>query len=326
MQASCSIELPRKRASLLEPAETWKKPETVRDRYNPYGMIRDLHCGETDGMFRTDLTYETDSRRGIRVHLWAGDAEVMLGRAPSIRRTGIGSNADMRRAYDYWMPQLVVRRRGAAPLQSAFAAVHEPYAGDHFIERVDRLPLTGGGPADIALRIVHAAGVDTVISVRDAGPDSVSAGDVVLRGQCGVVRQRREDGAVVAAHLFEGTELSCGDVRIGSVRPACAGLITGAERKLDGDEEDCLVLADPLPADVDVVGAWMVVTHPGGYTSAHQIQRVRADGGVTRVVLANDHGLRISGDEASEVYFPQRTFTGPTRFRIPLLASLQAGD
>ena len=73
----------------------------------------------------------------------------------------------MRKAYDFWMPQLLVRRRGEAPLASTFAAIEEPFLGDPFVDRVERLTLTPGENNAVALRVTHAAGVDTIISTLD---------------------------------------------------------------------------------------------------------------------------------------------------------------
>ena len=318
--ASCSLDLPARRGSLLDPGESLNEPQTVQDSYNPYSMVRDLRCGKTDKVFRTDFIYLNQPSRGVRVYLWANAAEVFLGRAPSVRRTRVRGQADRRKVYDFWMPQLIVRRQGEVPLRSTFAAVEEPYLGKPFIQRVERLPIGGGATGDIALRITHAGGVDTVISICDpeslTGPVTVEG--IQFQGLCSVVRQRAIGGKVLSAHLFEAARLSAGGIRVTPKAPFYSGVIVGAERKLDGARDDCFILQGKLPEYSTLKGSWIIATYPGGQTSGHEIDHVEVKDGATRIVLARDHGLRIAGTHCKETHFPQRDFKGIIRFRIPL--------
>ncbi|MCK5803797.1 MAG: heparinase II/III family protein, partial [Lentisphaeria bacterium] len=168
--ATCSLALAGNRPKMLEPGEAWREPTAITSSFNPYGMIRDVRNAETDGAFQVDFAYEEDLACGLRTHIDAGQCEVFLGRAPSIRRMGTGTKGDMRKLYDFWMPQLLVRRRGEAPLHSVFTAVHEPFRNQPFLVQVERLALVEPDENVVVLRITHAAGIDTIIHTVDLPP------------------------------------------------------------------------------------------------------------------------------------------------------------
>ena len=317
--AACSLPLAGHRKTMLTPEEegAWQEPRIITDNYCPYGMIRDVASAPVAGGFLVEFAYPRETARGLRVHVDAGDAEVHLGRAPSVRRMGRGNQGDMRKAYDFWMPQLLVRRAGSAPLASTFAAVEEPYSARPFISRVERLPTPAEGA--VALRIAHAAGVDTVVSLPDGGTCTVDG--VTLDGFLGIVRRASPAGPVVAARLFDGAALTCDDVRLIAEGTRLAGTIERAERRLAGAREDFFVTSASLPPGQELHGAWMILTHADGSRQGHEIDRIERDGDASRVHLVRDHGLRIEDGRTHEVYFPRRTFAGLPSFAIPRAAS-----
>ncbi|MBT4821591.1 MAG: hypothetical protein HON70_38135 [Lentisphaerae bacterium] len=328
--ATCSLALSGERKSMLEPDEEkdWQDPDMITDRYHPYGMIRDVGSIQTPGAFTVDFAYIADPARRVRLHMDAGDAEVLLGRAPSVRRMGKGHGGDMRKAYDFWMPQLLVRRRGVVPLQSAFVAVEEPCHGEPFIHSVERLSVAGSGEGAVALRVTHTAGVDTIISLPDgaSSSDACSADGVTLRGVFGIVRRSSPGGPVTAARLFEGTELSCQSVRLESAVARFSGRIVACERKLEGAPADAFVVDAELPTGNALQKTWMIVTHADGTKQGHEIDRVEVAGGSTRVILAREHGLQISKPQTREVYFPRRIFKGLPSYAVPVAVALDHGD
>ena len=85
---------------------------------------------------------------------------------------------------------------------------------------------------------------------------------------------------------------------------------------------DSLVTDTDLPTGDLLRGVWLLVLHPEGYTQGCEIDSVLTQDGRTIIQLAHDHGLIVRPDECREVYFPGRTFAGPTRFRIPTSAAL----
>jgi hypothetical protein len=60
----------------------------------------------------------------------------------------------------------------------------------------------------------------------------------------------------------------------------------------------------------------MVVTHGNGCTHGYAISRVERRGGKSVIVLQEDHGLRLAGEQTEDCYFPRRRITGPNRFAI----------
>src|SRR5205814_5583738 len=121
------------------------------------------------------------------------------------------AGSDDQKVYDSWMPQLVVRRSGIAPLRSVFVAVHEPFRSQPFVSEVQNVPLDPSAEFSVALQVQHTAGTDTVISTLDEPPypERRLPGGIVMQGRLGVVRERA--GKVVAAWLVDGTRLAKGD-------------------------------------------------------------------------------------------------------------------
>ncbi len=321
--AACSLPLAGKRKNMLEPGEKWDEPTTEGHRFNAYGMVRDVQRGETAGSFRVDFTYLDEPMRGLRTHVFTGGpAEVWLGRSPSVRRMGQGTGGDMRKAYDFWMPHLLVRRQAQAPLASTFAAIHEPYAGKPFLSRVERLKLSPASEQAVALRVTHGDTVDTIISTLDEPPypDRATSNGIRLRGRLGIVRQKR--GKTTSAWLFEGRSLSGQGWRLDAQQSRYTGEIAAATRKADGAAQDAFITNADLPVGDTLHRAWIIVTHGNGYTHGYEIDRVEKRDGKTTIVLTMDHGLRIDGGVTTEVFFPQRKIKGRNTFSIPLAVSM----
>ena len=328
--ATCSLPLSEKQEWMLEPGEEWEEPTITGARFNPYGMIRDVQMAQADGGFSVDFAYAGDAAKGLRVHMVAqgagaaggdGAVEAWLGRAPSVRRMGTGTSGDMRKAYDFWMPQLMVRHRGEAPLASTFTAVEEPFHGTPFIANVERLALEPSDGNAAAMRVTHGGGVDTIISTLDEPPypTRTTPDGTAIKGRLGVLRQ--VSGTTVAAWLFEGEELTSGDWRLTAGKTRHDGVILAAKRKRDGAKVDAFVVKSDIPDGKTLRGSWMIVTHANGFTHGYQIDRVETVGADKIVVLTDDHGLRIEGDATTELYFPRRTIEGQNRFVVPLAVS-----
>ncbi len=322
MTASCTIPLTPGRESMLEPGEKWVEPKNEGSGFNGYGAIRDVQQGKADTGFSALLCYADQPETGVRIHL-LGDvaSEAFLGKSPSIRRAG----KDDTKAFSFWMPQLIVRRRGIAPLQSVFAAVEEPFSGGPFLSSVEPLTLTPADPTAVALRITHGNVVDTIISTLDEPPypPRLTADGVKLHGRLGIVR--REAGKTTGLWLVAGSSLASPDASLTCQTPLHVGDIERATRKADGQPEDALFVSEGLPAGTTLHGAWMIVTHGNGFTHGYEIDRVEVREGKTVVILTQDHGLRIEGDKTREVFFPRREMTGPNRYRIDGTAAVVAG-
>lgn len=317
-RAVCSLPLVGNRRWLLDDGEAWQEPVIESSRYHPYGMVRDVQRVEASPSFQVSFTYVDQPACGVRIHLLpGGPAQVLLGRSPSVRRMGQGASGDMRKAYDFWMPKLLVRRAGTAPLDSAFVAVEEPFSGSPFITAVDALDVTPAAVHAVALRVRHGKAIDTIVSTLDApnAPERTVGDGVVQRGGLGIVRQ--VDGQVTDAWLFGGEELRLGDLRLAGAPDAYRGRITGAIRKADGAALDAFITDARLPPGTALRGVWLVLTLGSGITQGFEIDRVETRDGRTLIVLAHDHGLAIDGEQTRELFFPRRSISGPNAFRIP---------
>ncbi|MBM4050859.1 MAG: hypothetical protein FJ279_37665 [Planctomycetes bacterium] len=315
MSAACSLPLSQKLARM--------DAKGVK----AYELMRDVQSAQAAEGLNVTFTYVANPDKGVRVHLLGGgQTQVFLGRSPSVRRTGIGGRGDNRKVLDFWMPQLVVRRTGPAPFQSAFAAVHEPFDGKPFIESVTALPLAPPDPSAVALRVNNGDIVDTILSTLDDSP--MAADGVQLKGRLGIVR--RQAGKVAGAWLFEGQSLSGDGFSLKAERERYTGEIVAATRKADDAPHDAFITDAALPLGDALRGAWMIVTHGNGYTHGYQIDHIeksavgnglRAVPG-TLIVLTDDHGLKIDAAVTHEVYFPQRKMEGKNTFVIPLATTM----
>lgn len=320
---TCSLPLAGRRDNLLEEGDVWKMPETESDRYSPYGLVRDVSTASVDGPFDLAFEYDEGEPAGLRLHMASGGpAELLVGRSPSVRRVGQGASGDSRKIFDYWMPQVIVRREAEGPLASMFVAVEEPYEGKPFLGSVRPVELSPPDPNAAAVEITHDGAVDTIIVTLDEAPYPTrrTSTGIEFSGRLGVVRLR--DGKPEGMWMVDGTRMTGDDWGIESPAEAPAGEITGAERKMDGAAEDAFVTGADLPLGEALRGKWMIVTHGNGSTHGYEIARVDDFGDQRRIVLTGEHGLRIDGETTTQVFFPQKKIAGVNTFRVPVVTAL----
>ncbi len=317
MEAECSLELTVGEGTLLEPGEEWVEPIGESSPLLPYGLIRDPARAKTGDSFSVTFRYaDSDQKsfgRGVKSHfLGQADTEVCLGKSPRVRSV----EGDDRKIYDDWMPHLVVRRRQDAPLESLFAAVHEPFEAKLFIGEVRALPLEPSGKGCVAMEVRHGDVVDTIVSTMAEPPyaERRLPDGTAIKGRLGILRQR--GGKVTAAWLVDGTRLSKGDFALTCDTARYEGTIDSATRRADGAALDSFVTAAELPSGDALAGRWMIVTHGSGQTHGYEIESVDRVDGRSVIVLRDDHGLRIADGVIEERYFPRRKIKGPNRFVV----------
>jgi len=304
--------------------QIWNSPTSWRAALKPYGVLRNVETAESADDWAVTFTYDDEPKLGTRIHLLSGqDRELFLCESPSLRRFEGPTNQAASMPY---MPQIVARRTGQAPLESVFIAVTEPFCDGPHISAVERLQTVPADENRVALQIRAGNRTDTVLIALDGAAGVRTAGSdvAVLDGRFGLISE--VDGNVVAAYLVGGKELTKGSFSLTAQTAVYEGEIEAATRIEDGAETNAFITSAPRPPGMKLRGAWMLVTHGDGRTHGYQIEQVENRAGQTWIQLTDDHGLRINGDTTQEVYRPNRTFKGPNRFRIYATAMTRAAD
>jgi hypothetical protein len=235
--------------------------------------------------------------------------EVFLGDAPSIRRAEENDALTDR----YRMPILLLRRIGGeAPLSSRFAAVHEPYSADPFVEEVNQ-ETHAAGEGVIVLSVRHHGVTDHIVHWAGGEGGDVTVGDLRLQGEMGFVRER--DGVPEMMGIWGGRELSWRD-HVLSGSSAYEGEVTRSLRREAGDPHDAMVVEGDLPDGRVLQGAIAVVTFGDGSTRGLRVQGVRRLDGQTRLLLEDDPGFTLQDGVARHLYFPLREIPGRVSCRI----------
>ena len=177
-----------------DPPPAWSVDWEVQDRYGLLPVGSDVHLRYTD---------LTDGAQAFTCEGW-----VSVG--------GYDGTEDS------WIPRVMVRRQGAAPLASTFIGIIEPYEGMPNVTAVRRLPLQPDGGAarsdcHVALELRLADGRRDLFVAADleSGPGALiqSAWRVRLDGQMCWVR-RNAVGRVERIALCGGRSVRVGDVEL----------------------------------------------------------------------------------------------------------------
>ncbi len=166
---------------------------------------------------------------------------------------------------------------------SEFISIWQPYEGEPFIERVERLPVRGeaesGEFAPVALRVTLAGGqVDTFLYSHD--PNALlRVGDLEFRGSFGYWSEL--NGRPRALHLVNGERLRKAQDGLTDVPPPFRARVTRADLL-----DSVLTLDRSLPDDVDWRGQLLFILG-GGHRTAYHIQEVLPRGNVVKLDLSS---------------------------------------
>jgi hypothetical protein len=161
-----------------------------------------------------------------------------------------------------------------AEAASEFVAFWQPYQGQPFIEKVERLPVTTGGAAaefaPVAVRVTLAGGqVDTFLYSGD--PESVvKAGGVELTGAFGYWSEL--NGKPRCLHLVGGQRLTKGGVGVTQAPGQSRARVAAVDLL-----SNTVTLSEPLLAGAAVQGQ-MLYLRAGRHRSAWRILEATADG------------------------------------------------
>lgn len=155
------------------------------------------------------------------------------------------------KGYDLNAPPItqVLAERAGEGLDSTFTAVLAPWEGESSpIGSVREVHPEGEESGAVAVVVEREGRTDWIISALDDQPRTY--GPVEMAGRFGFV-SFAADGAVRAMYLLEGTRLNAGDegIELPQARIECA------VASVDGRTVE---LAEPLPADLDLAGAYLM--------------------------------------------------------------------
>ncbi len=168
--------------------------------------------------------------------------------------------------------------------QSEFVSVWEPYEGESFIEKVERLEISGGNEPEgfdpVAVRVTLAGGrTDTILYTYDAA-SLHRIGDIEFRGSFGYISE--QNGLLRALHLVGGdTLLKSGE----GIRAQVPGYTA---RVIEADLDTYRFTLDrTLPADGRLDGRQLRVLAGGGiHRVSYTIRQVLPPGDVVEVNLS----------------------------------------
>lgn len=326
---------------LLEDGETWTDPTKESDKPNWYGMFRDISTGRSPGNWCVTFKDSHDGLNGTRIFMVDdGSSDIYLGKSPHSYREKVYEDI-----YKFWRPSLMVRREAALdqPLDSFFIGVMEPLLGESAIDRVEKLELADGSSEHLALSVQFKDGRRDVILVNLNNPDisgSTAAdqkfvtadGKYALNGRIGIASSRN---GLITPYLISGSKFRYEQKELTLEQPILTGTITKAVRREDGSDVDALLTETELPLGEALHGKWISL-HFGAYSVVPDakgqypngikeqkgisemflIDRVERRGGITYIIVAEDHALSLKNGKTTELLRPQRTFNGLPVFRL----------
>lgn len=278
-----------------------------------YAFVRDVQRAAPSGPWTATFTSEGTPKASVRVHgLPEPETEVLFGVAPSLRR----AEEDDGKVDDFTMPMLIARRAGKG-LESTYLTVLEPFDEHPFIDKVESLPMEGGAPGDVALKVLCGDRTDYLVFAQE-GDRTVQAGDLVLLGRLGFVRER--GGKVERMTLVGGTTLEKGSLRLLG-EGVIEGGISGTLRRARGDAVNGLVVEGSLPKG-DRLKGLTVIVRQAGFTCGCEVSGVSEREGRTVLELTDDPGFELVEDGTwRQGFFPGRSWTGECRFEVANVAT-----
>jgi hypothetical protein len=312
---------------LLDAGEVWREPKGMGG-FNHYGLFKNVKQAAAMKDFYVDFAYTDATDIGTRIHMLRDERiKVFLAQTPGLRKAGHYKD-DL--VYKWQMPHLLARIDSTAGNPSVFVAVYDLYSGGPKISEVKRL---GQDRDMVALKVSMDGRSDTLLySFGDSR--AMKIGGIETDGKLAMVVEKDNKAK---GYLVSGTYLRGGQIRLSSPQPEYSGVLAGASRKLDGADSDAFDTLVDLPTGTELRGKWLVVIHGritsryghsvqvdaqgidgiyGQVTHAYEIDHVEERGNTTRIHLTHDHGLRIEGDRATEVFSMWRTFEGQERFVV----------
>jgi len=270
---------------------------------NSWGLFRELQRGPGDAEWSARMTCEDGTGVQTTV-LGVPGATVMTAQLPSVRR----AQEDSSRVFDYWMPALVVRAEGEA-LQSTFAAVHQPFAGEAEMLTVERLAVESDDPFATGIAVRGDGFTDYHLATSDpSSAVSVAAPAIEMTGRYAFVRV--VDGETVAMGLLDGASLTV-EGRELAVSPAATAELREIRNAEAGDAEHALMIDADIPEREAFPGERVMVRLPDGMTYGLAVREIRREDDATVIALEHRSGLRLTEEGVAMTHWPLNEYAAP---------------
>lgn len=257
--------------------------------------LSDLREGSAEKDWTADFAVEKGPT--CRVHMMGMvGAKGITGQGPAMRRMGKTGFLD-------------VRHEGG---ESCFVAVHEPFAREPVIDRVEFADL---GEMAVAVRVhLRNGDVDTVVSTADEAPYRERAWPtwrLTFKGHVGHVRESAIGGW---AYLIRGDRMKVGARAVSGATPAM-GVVKATTRREDGADRDTFVTDARIPAD-GMTGKTLICDLGELLVQSFPIDGIEQEGDSTVILTHDDPGMTIRGDLIKLEHFPCWGLRGQCRFTI----------
>lgn len=318
---------------LLPSGAAYTDPVYESDVRNWYGAFRDASAAKSPGKW--DVTFK-DSTGPSGVKIFGIDdatPTINVCRSPYPYRRDADPSL-----YAFWRPSIVERRVGAtSSSKSVFLHVIEPFGNASAIDSIAPLTLDTTSDEFVGIAIYMNNGRKDVVLINLNNEFVTGAYPIQtfgtkdkkysLTGKAGLFSTLN---GVTKGYLVQGTQLTFNGKQLKVSDSVYAGTITSVLRKAAGDGYDALVTDVLIPEGDSLKGEWVSLRF-GQYTvvsptdsikyqnnmnELFKIDGVRSVNGKTYILMASDPQLSISGNKTTELMRPQRTFNGPTGFRI----------
>lgn len=232
--------------------------------------------------------------------------------------TALGPTLDGQHRMHY----IIARRSGEAGLTSRFVSVMVPYRECCPIKEAEEIPTDSGDPMAVCVKVKLADGrVDYILSAQNADIRfNIIDGKVriAFHGQYGFVRTRGQ--VAESVHLFNGTELSCGDKSVTLPAASVEAEIVAVDEKartitIDTDTENlshrtALIRAkgSPRRSAYDITSAKPAGN--GTVINLNSLDFVLARGVLDKDPVGNAISSRVPVPFACSIGTPTRYFDG----------------
>jgi len=313
--SDCSLDLETHEGTMADPGTPYRGFDHLSDDIifpsEPYEVLHAPRMGRATGDFSVDWPQRDRPDLTTRVHHLSGeDAEAVIAKAPHRDR-----RAEMALKTD---EILIVRRRGDAPLSSAFVSVIETLSDEVGpLGAIRRVPVKSTDPSAVCVEVAHEQGADVILHALTDGPHDLPSRDLTVQGRFLTIRYAQEEEAPAVLSLCGSVTGRIGEHRSregGSARVTKVDVKSGA---VDLDQR----LADP--GDLD--DRFVVVRGETGHEEWWRVDRVSDDG--KRLHLDTEHARMVTLQGTVEGLENPRTIVCGVNFcdDIPAGTALRIG-